>query len=100
MALTPAITDLDQLKDRPILSSLLAWNQPAVEAAKFDRDELSIYIARENIRDAISQLKAQGLINFLSDLTCADVRHRLRVGSDSTLAPRQFSAVLGVKNAE
>ena len=72
MALTPAITDLDQLRDRAILSSLLAWNQPAVEAAKFDRDELSIYIARENIRDAISQLKAQGLINFLSDLTCAD----------------------------
>lgn len=72
MALTPAVTDLDQLKDQPTVSALLAWNQSAVQGANFDRDELSIYIARENIRDAISQLKSQGLINFLSDVTCAD----------------------------
>lgn len=72
MALTPAVTDMDQLKDWPAISALLAWNQSAVEGAKFDRNELSIYIARENIREAITQLKAQGLINFLSDLTCAD----------------------------
>lgn len=72
MALTPAVTDLDQLKDCPTLSALLAWNQSAIEGARFDRDELSIYIAREHIRDAITQLKSQGLINFLSDLTCAD----------------------------
>jgi NADH-quinone oxidoreductase subunit C len=72
MVLTPAVTDLDQLKDRPAVSALLAWNQSAVQGAKFDRNELSIYIARENIRDAISQLKSQGLINFLSDVTCAD----------------------------
>ena len=72
MALTPAVTDLDQLKNRPTISALLAWNQSAVQGANFDRNELSIYIARENIRDAISQLKSQGLINFLSDVTCAD----------------------------
>jgi NADH-quinone oxidoreductase subunit C len=72
MALTPAVTDLDQLKDQPTVSALLAWNQSAVQGANFDRNELSIYIARENIRDAISQLKSQGLINFLSDVTCAD----------------------------
>jgi NADH-quinone oxidoreductase subunit C len=72
MAVTPAVTDLDQLRDRAALSALLAWNQSAVLGAKFDRNELSIYIAREHIRDAITQLKAQGLINFLSDLTCAD----------------------------
>ena len=72
MALTPAVTDLDQLKDQPTVSALLAWNQSAVQGANFDRNELSIYIARENIRDAISQLKSRGLINFLSDVTCAD----------------------------
>jgi len=72
MVLTPAVTDLDQLKDQPTVSALLAWNQSAVQGANFDRNELSIYIARENIRDAISQLKSQGLINFLSDVTCAD----------------------------
>jgi NADH-quinone oxidoreductase subunit C len=72
MALTPAVTDLDQLKDRAPLSALLAWNQSAVQGAKLDRNELSIYIARENIRDAVSQLMSQGLIDFLSDVTCAD----------------------------
>jgi NADH-quinone oxidoreductase subunit C len=72
MAVTPAVTDLDQLRDRAALSALLAWNQSAVQGAKFDRNELSIYISREHIRDAMTQLTSQGLINFLSDLTCAD----------------------------
>lgn len=72
MPLTPAVTDLEQLKDRPLLAALLAWNQSAVEGARFDRNELSIYITRENIRGAVAQLKAQGLTEFLSDLTCAD----------------------------
>jgi|SRR6185312_430615 len=72
MPLTPAVTDLEQLKDRPLLAALLAWNQSAVEGARFDRNELSIYITRENIRPAVTQLKAQGLTEFLSDLTCAD----------------------------
>jgi NADH-quinone oxidoreductase subunit C len=72
MALAPAITDLEQLKDRPAIASLLAWNKDAVEGAKFDRGELSVYIAREFIREACEQLKVKGLVNFLSDLTCAD----------------------------
>jgi NADH-quinone oxidoreductase subunit C len=72
MALAPAITDLEQLKDRPLVAALLAWNANAVQGAKFDRDELSIYIARENIREACAQLKSQGLTDFMSDLTCAD----------------------------
>jgi NADH-quinone oxidoreductase subunit C len=72
MALAAAITDLEQLKDRPAVSALLAWNRSAIEGAKFDRNELSIYVAREFIREACNQLKTQGLFNFLSDLTCAD----------------------------
>lgn len=76
MPLTPAVTDLEQLKDRPMLASLLAWNQPAVEGAKLDRDELSVYIVRENIRDAVAHLKDRGLTDFLSDLTCADYHPR------------------------
>jgi NADH-quinone oxidoreductase subunit C len=72
MAGTPAVTALDQLRDQAALSALLAWNQSAVQGAKFDRNELSIYISREHIRDAMTQLTSQGLINFLSDLTCAD----------------------------
>jgi NADH-quinone oxidoreductase subunit C len=72
MPLDPAITDLQQLKDRPAVAALLGWNSNAVQGAKFDRNELSIYIAREFIRDACEKLKNQGLVNFLSDVTCAD----------------------------
>jgi NADH-quinone oxidoreductase subunit C len=72
MALAPAITDLDQLKDRPFVAALLSWKANAVQSAKFDRDELSIYVARENVREAIAHLKAQGLTDYMSDLTCAD----------------------------
>lgn len=72
MPLTPAVTDLDQLKDRPILAGLLGWNAGAVTGAKLDRDELSIYITRESIRAACNFLKGHGFTDFLSDLTCAD----------------------------
>jgi NADH-quinone oxidoreductase subunit C len=72
MPLTPAITDMDQLKDHPWLAALLAWNSKCIQGARFDRDELSIYVARENIRDACAQLKSQGLTDYMSDLTCAD----------------------------
>ena len=72
MPLAPAITDIEQLKDRPFVADLLAWRANAVESARFDRNELTIYIAREAIREACARLKAQGLTDFLSDLTCAD----------------------------
>ncbi len=72
MPVAPALTDLEQLKDRPMVAALLAWNQSAVQRAKFDRDELSLYIARESIRGACDQLKTQGLTDFLADVTCAD----------------------------
>jgi NADH-quinone oxidoreductase subunit C len=72
MPLARPLTDLDQLKDKPVLAPLLEWNAGSVESARFDRDELTIYIARESIRDACAWLKAQGLMDFLSDVTCAD----------------------------
>jgi NADH-quinone oxidoreductase subunit C len=76
MALTPAITDLEQLKDRPVVASLLGWNAAAVQSAKFDRDELTVYVARELIRPACEHLKTAALMDFLSDLTCADYHPR------------------------
>ena len=76
MALAPAITDLDQLKDRPAVAALLAWNSAAVQGAKFDRGELSIYIAPEALRAACEKLKSDGRVDFLSDLTCADYHPR------------------------
>lgn len=77
MPLAPAITDLDKLKDIPPVAALLEWNPRAVQGAKFDRDELSIYLSRESLRQACEQLKATGLIDFLSDLTCADYYPRV-----------------------
>ena len=70
MGLEPAVTDLEHLKDHPALSLLLAWNTGAITEAKFDRNELSIYLDRANIKEACSVLKRQ--FNFFSDLTCVD----------------------------
>jgi NADH-quinone oxidoreductase subunit C len=72
MPLAPAITDLEQLKDRAVVADLLGWKPTAVEGARFDRNELTVFIARESIREACVRLKSQGLVDFLSDLTCAD----------------------------
>ncbi len=74
MALAPAITDLDQLKDRPELARLLAWRPSAITSAKLDRNELSIYVESAAIRDACALLRDDPELkyNALSDLTCVD----------------------------
>jgi len=74
MALEPAITDLELLKERPELARLLAWNASAVEGAKFDRNELSIYIERTCLREACITLKNDPELNYdaLVDVTCVD----------------------------
>jgi NADH-quinone oxidoreductase subunit C len=72
MPLAPAVTDLDQLKSNPFLADLLAWNSGVVQKARFDRNELTIFIAREAIRGACVRLKSQGLTDFFADVTCAD----------------------------
>ena len=74
MPFDPAVTDLEQLKDRPEVGRLLAWKREAVEAAKYDRNELTIWISREHIREACSVLRdAEELnYNFLSTVTGVD----------------------------
>ena len=74
MPLEPAITDLEKLKDHRALARLLAWNPSAVQGARSDRNELSIYIDRAFIREASAVLKDDpGLkFDFLSDLSCVD----------------------------
>ena len=57
MALAPAITDLEQLKDRPEVARLLASNAGAVGGAKFDRSELTIWVDRTFLREACSTLR-------------------------------------------
>jgi NADH-quinone oxidoreductase subunit C len=74
MAIAPAITDLEQLKAHPAVACLLAWNPAAVTGVKFDRDEMTVYVDRSNIREACTLLRdsAECDFNFLSDITCVD----------------------------
>ncbi len=69
-----AITDLEQLKDRPALACLLEWNAGAVQSAKFDRGELTVVVGRGFLREACELLKADSRtqFNFLADLTAVD----------------------------
>lgn len=74
MVLPPAITDLGLLKDHPAVARLLDWNPSAITGLKFDRDEMTIYVDRSNIREACLLLRddAECSFNFLSDVTCVD----------------------------
>src|SRR5215467_3756726 len=57
MALAPPITDLEQLKDHPALARLLAWDSNAVQSARFDRNELTVYVPKAMIREACALLR-------------------------------------------
>jgi len=74
VALAPAITDLEQLKSHPAVARLLAWDAAAVEGAKFDREEMTIYVSRSCLREACVLLKEDPScdFNYLSDVTCVD----------------------------
>lgn len=74
MPLAPAITDLEELKGHPAVARLLAWDSKAVQGVKFDRDEMTIYVDRANLREACALLKEDPAcpFDFLSDITCVD----------------------------
>jgi NADH-quinone oxidoreductase subunit C len=74
MPTLPAITNLDELKSHPAVARLVAWNSAAVQGAKFDREEMTIYVDRSSIREACAVLRddAECAFNFLSDVTCVD----------------------------
>jgi NADH-quinone oxidoreductase subunit C len=74
MPLQPAITGIEQLKDRPEVAALLSSNPAAVTGAKFDRNELTIWLDRIALRDVCLILKndSQLQYNSLADVTCVD----------------------------
>ncbi len=74
MPLTPAITEIAQLKDHPALACLLRWNASAVEGAKFDRNEMTVCIKGATLREACAILKENPdfPFNFLEDVTAVD----------------------------
>jgi NADH-quinone oxidoreductase subunit C len=74
MPLTPAITDLEKLKNHPAVARLVGWKPDAITDVKFDREEMTICIHRDHIREASILLKEDSVcsFNFLSDVTCVD----------------------------
>jgi NADH-quinone oxidoreductase subunit C len=74
MALAPAITNFEELKDHPALARLSAWKAGAVEGVRYDRGELSIHVERSSLREACALLRDDPgcAFNFLSDVTCVD----------------------------
>lgn len=79
MALAPPITDIEQLKSHPALGRLVEWNASVVQEVRFDREELTIWVAKEAIREVCAILRASNSrdsgdcpFNYLADLTCVD----------------------------
>lgn len=74
MELTPAITDVEQLRSHPALARLLAWNAAVVQGVKFDREELTIWVEKGSIREACAILRddPECPFNYLCDLTAVD----------------------------
>lgn len=74
MPLAPAITELEKLKNHPAVARLAEWNSQAIQAVKFDREEMTITVDRSAIRESCAILKDDAAcpFNFLSDVTCVD----------------------------
>jgi len=62
---------VDAMADHPAVKAILAWKEQALTDAKFDRGELTLTIAPEEIRAAAETVKTAGY-NFFEDLTGVD----------------------------
>jgi len=74
MGFAPPITDIEQLKNHPAVARLAGWKESAIQSIKFDREEMTIYVDRSDIREACALLRDDPAcpFNFLSDVTCVD----------------------------
>jgi NADH-quinone oxidoreductase subunit C len=74
MALQPAVTDMEALKDRPAVACLLAGLPGSLQSAKFDRDELTLWIDPIHLIGALKLLRTASTTRFavLADLTAVD----------------------------
>ncbi len=62
---------LDGLPEHPAVKALLAWNAEALLDAKFDRKELTLTVAHDQICAAARAVQAAGY-NFFEDMTAVD----------------------------
>ena len=74
MALEPAITNLEELKDRPAVAALQAELPGALQGAKFDRNELTVWVDPLQIIPALTVLRDSAATSFkaLADVTAVD----------------------------
>jgi NADH-quinone oxidoreductase subunit C len=74
MALQPAITDLEQLKERPAVACLLSALPGALLAAKFDRGELTLWVDPFHLINVLNLLRTSSSTHYsvLADLTALD----------------------------
>ena len=62
---------LEKMAEHPAITALLGWNADALTDARFDRGELTLTIAKDQIRDACATLIAAGY-NAFQDVTAVD----------------------------
>jgi NADH-quinone oxidoreductase subunit C len=62
---------LDGMAEHPAVKAVLAWKAEALVDAKFDRGELTLTVAPEEIRSAAETVQAAGY-NFFEDMTAVD----------------------------
>lgn len=62
---------VDAMGEHPAVKAILAWNEAALTDAKFDRGELTLTIAPDEILAAAKTVQAAGY-NFFEDLTAVD----------------------------
>jgi NADH-quinone oxidoreductase subunit C len=62
---------LESMPEHPAIKALLALNPEALADARFDRGELTLTIAAEQIRNAAAAVKAAGY-NAFEDVTAVD----------------------------
>ena len=62
---------LENLPEHPAIKAILAWNADALTDALFDREELTLTIVSEAIREAAATVRAAGY-NFFEDVTAVD----------------------------
>jgi NADH-quinone oxidoreductase subunit C len=62
---------LESLPEDPAVKAILAWNPEALVDAKFDRGELTLTIAADQIRPAVAAVQAAGF-NAFEDVTAVD----------------------------
>jgi len=62
---------LEAMPDHPAIQAILSWNPEALTDAKFDRGELTLTVASEQLVAACQALKRAGY-NFFDDMTAVD----------------------------